>query len=72
LYDFNKPGFSSSTGHFTAVIWKSTTKVGFGIASGTRVSGSTKFNCIYVVANYHTPGNVNTASQFSANVPKLI
>ena len=72
LYDYNAPGFKSGTGHFTALVWKTTSLVGFGVASGTRVSGTTTFNCIYVVANYLVPGNVNTAAMFIANVPRLL
>eukprot|EP00208_Stichococcus_sp_RCC1054_P007253 CAMPEP_0206144092 /NCGR_PEP_ID=MMETSP1473-20131121/22946_1 /ASSEMBLY_ACC=CAM_ASM_001109 /TAXON_ID=1461547 /ORGANISM="Stichococcus sp, Strain RCC1054" /LENGTH=144 /DNA_ID=CAMNT_0053539787 /DNA_START=209 /DNA_END=640 /DNA_ORIENTATION=+ len=30
MYDFDKPGFSSGTGHFTQVVWKSTWEVGCG------------------------------------------
>ncbi|CAF3533082.1 unnamed protein product [Rotaria socialis] len=50
-YNFNSPGFSSSTGHFTQVVWKTSTKLGVGIAfslDGRRA---------YVVANYDPPGN---------------
>jgi hypothetical protein len=31
-YDWENPGFSMETGHFTQVVWKGTTKVGFGYA----------------------------------------
>ena len=29
-YNFNKPGFDMKTGHFIQVVWKNTTKVGYG------------------------------------------
>ena len=61
-YDFNKPGFSKGTGHFTQVIWKATTKVGFGYAANG--------NSCYVCARYNCAGNLSGA--FPQNVPKLI
>ena len=57
-YHYNRPGFSSSTGHFTQVVWASTTAVGIGRA----VNGSST----YVVANYVPPGNVQ--GRFEQNV----
>ena len=65
-YDFSKPGFSYETGHFTAVVWKATTKVGFGVGVGKCLMGGFSYNCAVVVANYKDPGNY--LGQFSANV----
>ncbi|CAF0873507.1 unnamed protein product [Adineta ricciae] len=61
-YNWNKPGFSMATGHFTQLIWKATTNVGIGRA----VSNS---NQLYVVANYFPGGNME--GDFEANVPPL-
>lgn len=58
-YDYNKPGFSPETGHFTQVVWKGTTAVGVAQAS----SGS---GAIYIVARYSPRGNI--LGQFSQNV----
>jgi len=49
-YDFNKSEFSSDTGHFTQLIWKSSKEVGFGLAQSKRGNW-------YSVANYYPPGN---------------
>ena len=57
-YNFEKPGFSGSTGHFTQVVWKGSTHIGIGRA--------TKKGKTYVVANYIPPGNVE--GQFEKNV----
>ena len=61
-YDYNSPSYSDATGHFTQVVWKSTTKVGAGIATyndGNNVA-------TYIVARYKPAGNVIGA--FEANV----
>lgn len=50
--------FSSSTGHFTQVIWKDSSRLGIGVARSSRG--------VYVCANYDPPGNV--MSQFAQNV----
>lgn len=60
-YNFNSPGFSKETGHFTQVVWKATKMVGVGKAKSSR--GTT-----YVVYNYHPPGNYK--GQFAANVQR--
>ncbi|KXJ21233.1 protein PRY1 [Exaiptasia diaphana] len=65
FYDYNNPGFHSSTGHFTQVVWKSTTKLGVGKATAT-VDGYTR---TVVVARYTPAGNVR--GQFQENVLPL-
>ncbi|CAL8116323.1 unnamed protein product [Orchesella dallaii] len=59
-YDYNNPGFTMETGHFTAVVWKSTTHVGIGAA------WNPKSRWWVVVANYKPPGNFG--GQFRENV----
>ncbi|XP_074526269.1 Golgi-associated plant pathogenesis-related protein 1-like [Halichoeres trimaculatus] len=59
-YNFSYPGFSGSTGHFTQVVWKSTTELGVGMATdGYRA---------YVVGQYRPPGNMNMPGYFAKNV----
>ncbi|ODM91212.1 Protein PRY1 [Orchesella cincta] len=59
-YDYNNTGFSMETGHFTAVVWKSTTHVGIGVA------WNPKSRWWVVVANYDPPGNFG--GQYRENV----
>ncbi|KXJ21181.1 Golgi-associated plant pathogenesis-related protein 1 [Exaiptasia diaphana] len=61
-YNFNNPGFSMKTGHFTQVVWKGTTRLGCGIATTSRRA--------VVVARYAPAGNVNSKAYFRANVPR--
>lgn len=61
-YDWNNQGFTQDTGHFTQLVWRSTTTVGFGAAIG--YDGS--LYCIYVVGRYSPPGNYE--GQFEDNV----
>lgn len=57
-YDFRRPRFGMTTGHFTQVVWKGTTQLGCGVAT---CSGQSRWVC-----NYDPPGNV--AGDFPANV----
>ncbi|XP_072317401.1 GLI pathogenesis-related 2, like [Eucyclogobius newberryi] len=60
-YNFKRPGFSSGTGHFTAMVWKSSKKLGVGKA--TAEDGST-----FVVARYFPAGNITNQGHFESNV----
>jgi uncharacterized protein YkwD len=61
-YDYNNPGFKSGTGHFTQLIWASSTQMGAAIV--------TQGNRSYVVANYSPPGNITNDGQFQLNVKR--
>lgn len=61
-YSFDRPGFSSSTGHFTQLLWASSKEAGFGYT----VRGQTT----YVVANYLPAGNVQ--GRFEQNVKPAV
>ncbi len=67
-YDYNNPGFSSQTGHFTQVVWKSTTQLGCGAAQGKATLNGTAYNAFYVVCHYAPAGNFT--GQFPQNVLK--
>lgn len=51
-YNFQKPGFSQKTGHFTCLIWKSSTQFGLGIVYDERSRSA------YITMNTYPPGNV--------------
>ncbi|WP_226883580.1 CAP family protein [Allocoleopsis franciscana] len=67
-YDYANPGFSSGTGHFTQVVWKSSTEVGCGAAKGTKTMNGKLYNAFYVVCQYAPAGNVQ--GKFPDNVLK--
>ena len=60
LYNFNNPGFSQGTGHFTCLVWKSSTNYGMGISIDT----ATK--TVDVTFNTSPPGNYS--GQYQLNV----
>ncbi|KAF8893866.1 CAP domain-containing protein [Infundibulicybe gibba] len=47
-YDYNRPGFSSGTGHFTQVVWKSSKQVACAVANcraGTIFQQASRISC---------------------------
>lgn len=50
-YNFQQPDFTSRTGHFTAMVWKKTKKMGMGKAPASEGSS-------FMVARYFPAGNV--------------
>lgn len=70
-YNFNKPGFSEETGHFTQVVWRNTTSVGCGRQNCNGMDGTPGW---YVVCEYYPPGNVEGDNNqfFVDNVKPLI
>lgn len=66
-FDWNRPtNRFSDVGHFTALVWRTTKRTGFGIAYDTR-NGST-----YVCARYDPAGNVWTQQAILANVKPAV
>ncbi|RWS28684.1 Golgi-associated plant pathogenesis-related protein 1-like protein [Leptotrombidium deliense] len=61
-YQFGVESTSFSSGHFTQVVWKSSAKLGVGVAK----SG----NKTYVVCNYEPAGNIGR--EYTQNVPPPI
>ncbi|XP_064615315.1 Golgi-associated plant pathogenesis-related protein 1-like [Liolophura sinensis] len=59
-YDFSSPGFIKGTGHFTQVVWKSSTQLGVGKAMDPNTQKT------MIVARYCPGGNV--AGVFPENV----
>ena len=58
-YKYVSPGFSMKTGHFTQVVWVSSTELGCAYATA-------KDGGIYVVCNYNPPGNYE--GEYKTNV----
>ncbi|KAJ3762743.1 CAP domain-containing protein [Lentinula raphanica] len=65
-YNYSNPTFSSSTGHFTQVVWKSTTSVACAIGNCSFLGSGTG----YLVCRYFPPGNY--LGQFAQNVGRPV
>ena len=59
-YDYNNPGFSMDTGHFTQVVWKASKEFGIGVACA-------KNEC-YMTGNYYPGGNFGSNSNYAKEV----
>lgn len=66
-YNFADPSASGpgATGHFTQLVWRESTKVGFGRAFG---KGGEWWET-YIVATFYPAGNMQ--SEYGANVPPV-
>ncbi|XP_077985626.1 Golgi-associated plant pathogenesis-related protein 1-like [Glandiceps talaboti] len=64
-YNFGSPNPFGRTGHFTALIWKGTEKVGCEFAD----KAGSPFNLYVAVCNYEPMGNLLTVEAFSENIP---
>ncbi len=63
-YNWSSPKFDYMTGHFTQLIWRDTTDVGFGVAINIRGQS-------VVSAEYYPPGNIASPIFFENNVKPL-
>lgn len=64
LYNFTSPVIDNYNGHFTQLVWNSSTQIGVGFSIR---KNPTKF--VYTcVAQYYTPGNVMDKSIILANI----
>jgi uncharacterized protein YkwD len=64
-YNYSKPGFARSTGHFTQMVWKSTKELGCGYAVCNGENGTPG---TYWVCEYNPAGNITNNGYFKANV----
>lgn len=75
-------GSSYTYGHFTQMLWRSTRKMGVGVAIGQLTGGGggspcmpalgRRFYYLYVVVKYDPPGNQHLPGAFAENVHRAI
>ncbi|BFZ54170.1 sterol-binding protein [Savitreella phatthalungensis] len=66
MYDYSKPGFTHDTGHFTQLVWKSTSQVGCAMTNTATTDMPTY--PYYLVCEYSGPGNIVNDGYFANNV----
>ncbi|KAE8445548.1 hypothetical protein EG329_013312 [Mollisiaceae sp. DMI_Dod_QoI] len=71
-YDWNNPGFSESTGHFTQLVWKGTTQVGCGRKLCPPGFPNPAMENWYIVCQYLPAGNVMAPGEFEENVGRQV
>jgi hypothetical protein len=70
-YNYDRPGFSEQSGHFTQVVWKNTNQIGCGVSYCDSIEGN------FYVCSYEPSGNViyggfDEALFFRTNVTQAI
>ncbi len=63
FYDYNKPGFTMATGHFTQVVWRASKELG----CAKQVCPRSPLKA-WLVCRYLPSGNITNAEQFKTNV----
>lgn len=67
LYDYSNPGYSEATGHFTQLVWASTTQIGCSMVNANNNLGYP----YSMTCEYSPAGNIINAGYFAANVKPL-
>lgn len=70
-YNYNNPGFSEATGHFTQLVWASTTSIGCAMAQQPNGGLNSAGFPYSLTCEYSPRGNIVNAGQFAANVKPL-
>lgn len=66
-YDYDNPGYSDATGHFTQLVWVSTTQIGCAMVDADNNLGYP----YSMTCEYSPAGNIVNAGYFAANVKPL-